>query len=152
MIENSAFQDLWPLNTCYGCGPSNPDGMHLKTYWSENQEYVLSVYTCDAKYNSGFPGIMFGGTVASLIDCHSIWTAIAFAHKSENKPIEAASGIVYVTKQITVDYISGTPLEQPIYLKSWVEGTPGKKAIITCELGTEERLTAIGRTVAVRIG
>lgn len=151
MTKNQALQELWPLNTCYGCGPSNHDGMHLKSYWSADQNYVSGIYRGEAKYNSGFPGIMFGGTVASLIDCQSIWTAIVFAHQAENRPIEATSGIVYVTKQITVNYIKGTPLEEPIYLKSWIEGNIEKELTVICELGPKDKLTATGKTIAVRI-
>ena len=152
MTNNLALQDLWPLNTCFGCGPLNRDGMHLKSYWSADRQYVSATYTAEAKYNTGFPGVMFGGTVASLIDCQSIWTAIAFAHKAENRQIDATSGIVYVTKQITVKYIRGTPLEEPVYLKSWIEGDIGKEMTVLCELGTRDKLTATGKTVAVRIG
>lgn len=152
MSKNRSLQELWPHNTCYGCGPSNPDGMHLKSYWSEDQRYVLATYNCEAKYNGGFPGVMFGGTVASLIDCQSIWTAIAFAHKAENRQLESTSGIVYVTKQIAVNYITGTPLEETIYLKSWLEGKVEREVTIICELGTKDKLTAKGRTIAVRIG
>jgi hypothetical protein len=152
MINNQSLQDLWPLNTCYGCGPSNLDGMHLKSYWSADQKYVSAMYSCEAKYNAGYPGVMFGGTVASLIDCQSIWTAIAFAHKAENRQIESTSDILYVTKQITVNYISGTPLEEHLYLKSWIEGNIEKKVTVICELGTKDKLTATGKTIAVRIG
>lgn len=152
MTNKRSLQELWPLGTCYGCGVSNPDGMHLKSFWSEDQTYVSATYTCEAKYNSGFPGVMFGGTVASLIDCQSIWTAIAFAHKAESRDIESASDIVYVTKQITVNYMKATPLEEPIYLKSWVGGNVEKKVTVICELGTKDTLTATGRTLAVRIG
>lgn len=151
MSSNKMLQDFWPMSTCFGCGPHNPDGMHLKSYWSEDQEYVCATYTADAKYNSGFPGVMFGGTVASLIDCHSIWTAIAFAHKKENRRMTETSGIVYVTKQMTVNYFSGTPLEEPIYLKSWLEGDAGKEAVVICELGTKEKLTAKGKIIAVKL-
>ena len=151
MTDNQALQDLWPQNTCYGCGPSNNDGMHLKSYWSADQKYISAVYTCAAKYNAGYPGVMFGGTVASLIDCQSIWTAIAFAHKAEHRPIESTSGILFVTKQITVKYITGTPLEEPIYLKSWIEGNIKREVTVICELGTKDKLTATGKTIAVRI-
>ena len=126
--------------------------MHLKSYWSADQQYISATYKAEGKYNAGFPGIMFGGTVASLIDCQSIWTAIAFAHKNENRRISATSGIVYVTKQITVNYIRGTPLEEPVYLKSWIEGDIGKQMVVLCELGTRDKLTATGKTIAVRIG
>jgi hypothetical protein len=73
------FQDAWPLNTCYGCGPENRDGLQIKSRWSDDRTSVIAEFKADAKYNAGIPDVMYGGTVASLIDCHSIWTAIAFA-------------------------------------------------------------------------
>ena len=73
-----ALQDIWPEATCYGCEiPGNPHGLHIKSDWSEDRKEVVCVFHPQPYHNSGFENIMYGGLVASLCDCHSIWTAIA---------------------------------------------------------------------------
>jgi len=95
---------------------------------------------------------MYGGTIASLIDCHSIWTAIAAAYREEEREIGDPPIIAYVTKKITVEYLKPTPLEETIYLKAWTEGEIGQKTHVHCELGPEGLITATGQVIASRIG
>jgi len=137
--------------SCFGCGPGNPHGHHIKSYWSDDEQFVIAFFEPDDKYNSGFPNIMYGGLVASLIDCHSIWTAIAFAYRAEERPHGSEPIVTYVTGQLCVKYIKPTPLDQPIHLKAWVEGKIGRKTQVICELGTNDEVTATGDTIAVRI-
>ncbi len=77
-MENYNYlQDSWPTGTCYGCGAASMDGMHIKSRWADDGETVIAEYVVDPKYNAGLPGVTYGGTIASLIDCHSVWTAAA---------------------------------------------------------------------------
>jgi len=150
-MTKTPLQDTWMNGTCYGCGPANPDGFHLKSYWSDDENFLVAQFDPHPKYNSGFPNVMYGGLVASLIDCHSIWTAIAFAYKHENREHGSEPSISYVTGQLGVKYRKPTPLDQTIHLKSWVEGEIGRKVRVLCELGTADDVTATGDTLAVRI-
>jgi len=89
--------------------------------------------------------------VASLIDCHSIWTAMAFAWRAEDKVLEGLPGIACVTGKLTVNYLKPTPLDQPVHLKAWVEGEIGRKIRVLCELGPAGEITATGDLLAVQI-
>lgn len=151
MHKSIFLQDIWKHGTCYGCGPDNPDGMKIKSKWSDDGESVVAKYQADAKYNAGMPDVMYGGTVASLIDCHSVWTAIAFAHKAENREVGSQPILVYVTGKLAVTYTHPTPLSKPIYLKAWVEGCVGKQIKVICELGPAGTVTATGIVTAVRL-
>lgn len=150
-IRDEAVQDLaWPEGTCYGCGPANDDGFQLKSYLSEGGDRLEATFEPDATYNSGAPNVMYGGLVASLIDCQSMWTAITFAHLAAERPL-TDDLLMYVTAELEVDYRDPTPLDQPIHLESWVEGEPDRKTRVSCELGPDEEVTAVGDVLAVRV-
>jgi hypothetical protein len=146
-----ALQDIWPEATCYGCGPANPYGLHIKSYWDSDGETVLCRFQPDLKYNAGFPNVMYGGLVASLIDCHSIWTAIAAAYKAEGRPHGSAPSITYVTGSLQVRYLQPTPLDQEIVLRVHVSEVQGRKTHIACTVQAGDRVTAEGTVIAVRI-
>src|SRR5690606_21167191 len=112
---------------------------------------VVATFDPQAKFNAGFPNVMYGGLIASLIDCHSIWTAIAAAYVADDLPHGSLPAISYVTGSLTVKYLKPTPLDRPIQLKAWVDGAVGRKTRVLCELGYEETITATGDTLAVRI-
>lgn len=148
--NDEAVQDLaWPEGTCHGCGPANDDGLQLKSYLSETGDQLVATFEPDAIFNSGAPNIMYGGLVASLIDCQAMWTAIVFAHLAEDRPLTDEL-ILYVTSELSVDYRKPTPLDQPIHLRSWIEGNPGRKTRVSCELGPDDTVTAVGDILAVR--
>ena len=151
MLEEKYLQDVWKENTCYGCGPGNPHGMHLKSRWSDDGRFVVAEYVADPKYNSGMPDVMYGGTVASLIDCHSMWTAIAFAHKREDRAVGSDPPLFYVTGKLSVTFIKPTPLSKPLHIKGWVEGDIGRKTEVICEFGPAGDVTAKGLVTAVRM-
>ncbi len=147
-----ALQDLClPEGMCYGCGAANPDGLHLKSYWSDDGQFVVAQFDPLPKFSSGFKDAVYGGLVASLIDCHSNWTAMAFGYKAEGREPGTRPLITSVTGSLSVKYLKPTPLSQPIHLKAWVEGEVGRKTRVVCELGTGEMVTATGDLVFVRI-
>lgn len=147
----AALQDAWPHATCYGCGPANPHGLHIKSYWQDDYSAVLSTFHPQPHYNAGFENVMYGGLVASLIDCHSIWAAIAYAYRAENRPHGSLPSISYVTGQLDVRYLKPTPLDQPIYLRAVLQSTEGRKSKLFCELGPAGLVTANAYVLGVRI-
>ncbi len=147
-----ALQDLClPDGTCYGCGSANPDGLHLKSYWSEDGRFVVATFEPQAKYSSGFKGATYGGLIASLIDCHSNWTAMAFGYKAEGREAGTLPLIASVTGSLSIKYLKPTPTDQTIHLRAWVEGEVGRKTRVICELGTADTVTATGDSVFVRV-
>ena len=149
--EGPALQDVWPEATCYGCGPGNPQGLHIKSYWAPDGETVLCRFRPDVYYNAGFPNVLYGGLIASLIDCHAIWTAIASAYRDAGRPHGSLPAISYVTGALTVRYLAPTPLDQELILRARVTEVQGRKAQVTCTLGTGAQITAEGSVLAVRI-
>ncbi|NDJ86746.1 MAG: PaaI family thioesterase [Chloroflexi bacterium] len=147
----TALQDIWPQATCYGCGPANPFGLQLKSYWSVDGQAVVAIHHPDPKYNAGFDNVMYGGLVASLMDCHSVWAAIAHAYRSEGREHGSLPSITYVTGRLDVRYLKPTPLNQPIYLHAVIEEIHGRKTKVFTQLGPEGQVTAEAHVLAVRI-
>jgi hypothetical protein len=80
-IQDIAFKD----GTCFGCGPVNPHGLRIKSFWSDDGKFVIATFQPRPELNAGIPNVLYGGTVASLIDCHSNWTAIAATYRMEGR-------------------------------------------------------------------
>ena len=146
-----ALQDIWVNGTCYGCGPANPHGLHIKSYWSADGSEVVCTFQPKPHFNAGFENVMYGGLVASLCDCHSVWTAIAATYRQERRQHGSAPAITYVTGNLNVSYLAPTPLDQPILLRAKVEEIVGRKAIVTCGVYAGDLKTAEARLTAIRI-
>lgn len=78
MTETGYFQDYYPdeLSHCYGCGRLNEHGLQIKSAW-DGEETVA--YFTPRPYHTAIPGYVYGGLLASLIDCHGTGTASAAA-------------------------------------------------------------------------
>lgn len=79
-----ALQDLIPENQCFGCGPGNPHGLRIKSY-PEGEEVVCR-FQPSPEHSAGPPDVLYGGTIASIIDCNSGFTAMAHAYRDEGRP------------------------------------------------------------------
>ncbi|MEO6458326.1 MAG: PaaI family thioesterase [Chloroflexia bacterium] len=148
--KGDALQDAWPDATCYGCGPANDKGLCIKSYWSEDNSEVICVFEPRIEYNAGFPNVMYGGLVASLIDCHSIWTAIAHTYREEGRPHGSLPAISYVTGSLTVRYLKPTSLDKLVTMRARVTELHPKKALVECEFYSGEVKSAEGSVIAVR--
>lgn len=148
---NSPLQDAWLKGTCYGCGPNNPQGLQLKSFWSETEDAAICTFQGKPYHNAGFENVMYGGLVASLCDCHSIWAAIAATYRQEGRVHGSLPAISYVTGNLNVSFLHPTPLSHPIILKAKVEEIKGRKASIYTVVLSDDRITAEAKVVAVRV-
>jgi hypothetical protein len=140
-----------PEGTCFGCGPANPDGLKIKSYWSDDGQYVVANFTPAERFTSGLRNALYGGLIASLIDCHSNWTAMAFGYKAEGREPGSQPPVVSVTASLGVKYLKPTPIDAPLWLRAWVEGDVGRRTRVICELGWQDTVTATGDSVFARI-
>lgn len=143
-------QHTWPALTCYGCGPANDEGLHLHSYLGPDGDSLVATVDPDPTYNAGAPNVMYGGHVASLVDCHAIWTAITFAYADEGRPLDSDPQIGYVTANLDVTFRAPTPLDEPVHLRGVVDGDVGEKTTVRVELGPEAKTTATAEVLAVR--
>ncbi len=145
-----AFQDYYPesYSHCYGCGANNEHGLQIKSYWEDDSS--VAVFH-PKEYHLAFPGYVYGGLIASLIDCHSTGTAAAAAYRQENRELGSSPEFRFVTASLHVDYLLPTPLGPPLHLRSKVTEIKGRKVVIETDLIVEDQVTAKGKVVAVQI-
>ncbi|HET6344726.1 MAG TPA: PaaI family thioesterase, partial [Myxococcota bacterium] len=74
MAEQGLQERYAPHSTCFGCGPSNPDGLRIRSI--DRGDAVVADWT-PGLHHEAFPGMLNGGIIGALLDCHSNWTAAA---------------------------------------------------------------------------
>lgn len=142
------IQDLWPEEGtyCWGCGKNNKHGLHLKSYWQDNDE-VMATWE-PKEHHMAFQGILNGGIIATLIDCHGTGTANAAAHKAAG---ESETHFMHVTRGISIKYLKPTPLNRPVTLRARVTEMGEKKIKVSCELYSGDIKCAVGEVETVQV-
>lgn len=153
MSEKKAFQDLvLPGSTrrhCYGCGADNEHGLNIKSYW-EDDEGVCR-WKPKPFHSSGPPDSLNGGVAATLIDCHSVYTAVAMAYKLEGREMGEGEDIDYATAKLTVNYLKRTPMDTILELRSKVVKKGNRSIVVETVLTANGEECVRGEVVAVRV-
>ena len=143
------IQDHLDGNHCYGCGKENPLGMQIKSHW--DGEVSACTYLPKPEQCAGPTTIVYGGLIASLIDCHSVGTAMAHFYNREGREVGEEPKLWCVTGRLTVNFRSPTPMGQPIELRARVVESSDRKAVIETTVSSGGAVTAEGETIAVRV-
>lgn len=131
-----------PNSICFGCGPSNIDGLQLKSYRSDGG--LAAEFKCEKKHQA-FPGVINGGIIGSLIDCHGNWTAaIAIMDKNGWEKPQCT-----VTAQYEIKLKRPTPLGIKLKLNSRVLVLQDDRAEVIIELKADGKTCATGRGLFV---
>jgi acyl-coenzyme A thioesterase PaaI-like protein len=149
-MTDKAFQDYYPENfaMCYGCGRLNEHGLQIKSYW-DGEEAVCTFIP--KPYHTAVPGFVYGGLIASLIDCHSTGTAAAAAYRARGRAWDSEPPLRFVTGSLHVDYLRPTPIEGPLELRAQVKEIKGRKVVVSTTLSVHGEVCARGEVVAVEI-
>lgn len=145
----SAIQDQLSGNHCFGCGPDNPAGMQIKSYWEDDE--CVCRYMPEPEQCAGPLHFVYGGTIASLIDCHSMSTAMSNFYRREGRDTGSAPEVWCVTGRLSVDYLAPTPIDKEIELRATIEDCTDKKAVVKCRVYSDGIATAEGDVIAVRV-
>lgn len=145
-MSDTSFQDQYPDDyaNCFGCGRNNPHGLHLKSYW-DGEESVCR-HTPKPYYTGGYPGFLYGGMIASLMDCHGAGTAAAAKARQNCEPISR-----FVTASLKVDYLKPTPVGIELVLRGKVTGIKGRKVTVELSLEANGHITAKGYAIMVEM-
>jgi len=148
--RGKAVQDFYPEDVahCYGCGRLNEEGIQLKTIW-EGEETV-SRYT-PKPCHTAIPGYVYGGLIASLLDCHGTGGAAAAAIRRSGKEIGDGEAPRFVTASLQVDFLKPTPLGPELEVRGRIIEITDRKVIQEETLSADGIVTARGRVVAVRM-
>jgi acyl-coenzyme A thioesterase PaaI-like protein len=149
MTEAAALQDLVPGNHCWGCGPGNPEGLRIKSYWDGDE--TVCRWQPGPPFFAGPRHVLNGGVIASLIDCHSVITAIADLYRTEGRAIGSPPDVWCATASLEVSYLRPVPIAEPVTLRARVEDRDGRRSTVACSLYSGSEECARGRVVAVRV-
>lgn len=146
----TAFQDYYPENLahCYGCGSNNPHGHQIKTFW-EGDESVTR-FTPEA-FHTALPGFVYGGLLASLIDCHSTGTSAAAMYRAEGRSMDTLPAFRFVTGSLLVSYLKPTPLGKELEIRGTVREIKGRKVIVDSTILVDGVATAKGEVVSIQM-
>jgi acyl-coenzyme A thioesterase PaaI-like protein len=149
-MTEKAFQDYYPdlFSHCYGCGRLNEYGLQVKSYWDGEE----TVCTFQPKpYHTAVPGYVYGGLIASLIDCHCTGTAAAAAYRAEGRSMDSDPPLRFLTGSLHVDYLRPTPLNTPLEVRATVKEISGRKVVMAATLSANGEVCARGEVIAVQV-
>ena len=145
-----AFQDYYPdhLAHCYGCGRLNEHGHRIRTYW--DGEESVTRFT-PREYHIAVPGFVYGGLLASLIDCHSTASAAAAMYRSQRREMDTEPSFRFVTGSLQVRYLKATPLGPELVIRGRVREIDGRKVIIDSTVFVDGASTVRGEVIAIQM-
>lgn len=150
-MTGKAFQDFYPdgYSHCYGCGRLNEKGMHIKSYW-DGEESVCR-FTPPVYYTGGFPENIYGGAIASVIDCHCAGTAAAARLRADGFMPGERPMPRFVTASLKIDYLKPTPAGVELEIRGRVIEIKERKVIVSATVIAGGIITAKGEGVMVKL-
>lgn len=149
-MTGPALQDFYPdtFAHCYGCGRLNAHGLHVQTRW--DGEETVARFTPRPEHTA-MPGWVYGGLLASLVDCHAMGTASAAALKALGRNVGESPSPRYVTAQLNVSYLKPTPLGPELELRARVAERGDRKTAVAVTVSANGVVTVKADVVAVPI-
>lgn len=143
-VGPSLQQRFAPASRCFGCGPANDRGLCIGSH--EVGDELVATWT-PAPHHEAFGGVLNGGVIGTLLDCHSNWAAAMYFMRTRG--LERPPGCV--TAEFSVRLLRPTSSEREVQLRAWVVETDGDRATVEAELSSDSRLTATCRGTFVAV-
>ncbi len=145
-----AFQDYYPdhLSHCYGCGKLNEHGYQIKTFW--DGEETLTTFT-PKPYHTAVPGYVYGGLLASLIDCHATGSAAGAMYRKENRDMGTEPAFRFLTGTLNVKYLRPTPIDCTLQIRGRISSIEGKKVTVKVDVIANGLITVQGEVIAIQV-
>ncbi len=149
-MTEKAFQDYYSeeFSHCYGCGRKNEYGHQIKSYW--NGEESVAVFQPEP-YHIAIPGFVYGGLIASLMDCHGTGTAAAATYREQGRAMDSEPPLRFVTASLKVDFLAPTPLGVPLEIRATVSQITPKKVVVDEKVTANGKICATGQVIAVKM-
>jgi len=146
-LERSLQETYSPQGICFGCGPANPQGLHVRSFVVGDE--IVADWTAD-QHHQAFPGVLNGGIIGALLDCHSNWAAAYHLMKQSGAPAPPCT----VTAEFHVKLLRPTPADTTVTLKARVVDATEDRATVEAELIANGKVsdTCRGVFVAVKEG
>ncbi len=137
-----------PASRCFGCGPANEHGLRIESHEVPGTPGELRAAWQPLPHHAAFDGILNGGVIGTVLDCHGNWTAAMQLMRERN--LAGPPGCV------TADYAIGlrrpTPVDRPVDLRAWAVETTGDRVVVDAELTSDGIITATCRGTFVAVG
>ncbi len=150
-MEPRAIQDELAevgFQHCWGCGSQNEHGLQIKSFWEDDAGVCAWQ---PQPYHQAWPGIVNGGIIATIMDCHMASTATAAAYRAAGRAISTPPLLAYVTASLQIAYLRPTPITEPLLLRATIQEQTGRKSIVTCTLSAQGEVCARAEGVMVRL-
>lgn len=136
------------VSHCFGCGQRNEYGHRIETNW-DGQRSVT--HFTPQKYHTAVPGYVYGGLIASLIDCHG--TGTAAAAMADKRGIDAEKNHLprFVTASLQVNYKKPTPTGKELTITGTVREITERKVVIDIQLSADGTVSAEGTVISVEM-
>lgn len=143
----SSLQETYaPGNACFGCGPSNALGLRIRSIPSKDPDLVEADWQ-PAKQHEAFEGVLSGGIIGTLLDCHSNWTAAWHLMRKAG----ATHPPCTVTAEFHVKLTRPTPSDEAVHLEARVTESTADRAVVEATLTAKGKITATCRGVFVAV-
>lgn len=143
-----ALQDIFKVH-CFGCGALNEQGLQIKSHWQGNE---LVCRWRPQPFHIGHPGFVYGGTIASVIDCHAIWTAMATHCRDIGYDLGTGPPpFAYVTGRLAVNYLKPMAIADEMELRARVTDAGERKSLVACQVFQRDVECANAEVLTVRV-
>jgi len=144
-----AIQDTFSDNHCIGCGPDNDLGLRIKSMWCGDLE--TECYFHPEGHMTAAPStVLNGGIIATLIDCHSVCTAVGYGRRLDGLH-HGEPGPLFATGSMEIKYLRPARIDRPVHLRAKISGLTGTKTVVVCTLHSDGALCAEATVVAFRV-
>ena len=149
MTDQTSLQQRYgPQTVCFGCGPANPQGLHVRSFAADDDE-VVADWQPEAHHRA-FDSVLNGGIIGTLLDCHCNWTAAY--HLMQRRGAERPP--TTVTAEYSIRLLKPTPTDRRVRLRARVTDSTDDRATVEGTLESDGVVTATCRAtfVAVKAG
>lgn len=148
-MPTSSLQERYsPASVCFGCGPANPAGLRIRSF--PRADGVVESRWSPGPHHAAFPGVLNGGIIGTLLDCHSNWAATWHLMQRDQLPAPPCT----VTASYAIKLLRPTPTDSELHLEARVVESSADRARVSASLSASGQVCATceGTFVAVKPG
>jgi acyl-coenzyme A thioesterase PaaI-like protein len=146
--DGRALQDRLQVH-CFGCGALNAHGLHIKSRWVGDE--FLCVWRPQPEH-IGHPGYVYGGTIASIVDCHAIWAALSVHCREAGHDLNSGPPpFAVVTAKLCVNFLKLASVAEPLELRARIIEYGERKLVVACSVRQGAVDCATAEVVTVRV-
>ena len=136
-----------PDNRCFGCGAANPEGLRIRSFPDPDDPATLICRWRPAPHHEAFAGVLNGGIIGTLLDCHMNWCAAMHLMRA----VKAEAPPCTVTAEFSVKLLRPTPTDRELILRARIVESEGSRAVVEGTLEAEGKICDTGRGVFVAV-